>query len=90
MDYRTFADIILTAAIALFAFLTWRTTRSYARLTGLGLLLQYHEKILTLPEGNLLRSSVDALTVIRREFPEIYDSLKVRINPEIRNQIEHD
>ena len=86
MDLKTCADILLTASIALSAFLTWRTTRSYARLTGLSLILQYHEKILNAPEGNLRKATIDGLAIIRQEFPEIYDKLKARMNPETRRE----
>jgi hypothetical protein len=40
MDCKSIADVLLTLGIAVFAGLTWWSTRSYARMAALGLFSQ--------------------------------------------------
>src|SRR5512135_472028 len=84
----TVSNVTLTAAIALFAFLTWRATRSYARLTCLSVFFEHYTRILTLGESADRRASIDAVKIMRSEFPDIYDRLKDRICEATRKQIE--
>ncbi len=89
MDYiATISNIILGTAIVVFACLTWLTTRSYSRLTGLSLLMTHLGKLLTLPEDAERRASVEAMKVIREEFPDIYNRFRARINNIDRGNIE--
>lgn len=89
MDCKAIIDVLLTAAIASFAFLTWRATRSYARLFGLGIFFEHYEKLRG-PEGGEKETSIDALRVIRQEFPDIYAKVGNHINPNDRAKIERD
>ncbi len=88
MNLTTMSNMILSLAIALFAYLTWRTTRSYSRLTGLALLLTHFERLLTLPNDASRKASLEAMKVISEEFPDIYDRMKKRINENDRKEIE--
>lgn len=58
------------------------------RLTGLALLLTHFDKLLTLPDEGPRKASVEAMKIIRKEFPDIYDRMKDRINAEDRKKIE--
>jgi hypothetical protein len=41
MNSKSIADVLLTLGIVVFAGLTWRSTRSYARMAALGLFSQH-------------------------------------------------
>ncbi len=88
MDLPAVSNLILSVALLVFAFLTWKATRSYSRLTGLALLLTQFENLLKLPDEAPRRASVEAMKIIRKEFPDIYEKMRNRINVNDRNQIE--
>ena len=88
MELSTASNLILSLALVVFAILTWKATRSYSRMTGLALLLTHFENLLKLPDEGPRRASVEAMKIIRKEFPDIYDKMKDRINTNDRKEIE--
>ena len=87
MDCKTIVDLLLTLAIAAFAFGTWRATRSYARLIGLSLFLEHLRGTKAADPGDR-KTSIEALKLVRVEFPDIFETMKPRINPDIAREIE--
>lgn len=87
MDTRLIVDSVLTLAICAFAGLAWRATRSYARLTGLALFFEHFQRVMGETGGDR-EASIGALRVIRKEFPDIYASMKGYMNPKDQAEIE--
>jgi hypothetical protein len=87
MYYKSIADVLLTLGIVVFAGLTWRSTRSYARMAALGLFSQYIRGTMSADNAEL-EGSIAALKIVREEFPAMYQSLRHRINANIRTRIE--
>jgi hypothetical protein len=88
MNLPTVSNLILSLAVVVFSCLTWKATRSYSRLTGLALLLTHFERLLTLPNEAPRKASLEAMKIIRGEFPDIYERMKNRINENDRREIE--
>lgn len=87
MDWRTTSNVLLTVAIAYFAFRTWKATKSYARMTGLSLFLAQFNVVVTAC-GGARKAAIDALRMIKNEFPDIYEAMKKHISADTRKEIE--
>ena len=87
MRCANIVELLLTAAIAAFACLTWLSTRTYARLYGLGLLFEHFQKLFG-PEDGAKRASIAAIRFIRSEYPDVYAVIADRLGVADKAKIE--
>jgi hypothetical protein len=88
MDCKTIMDIVLTAAIAVFAGLTWRATQKYARMTALTLLLPIYKEIVSSGNSANRSTTIQVMKMIKKEFPDMYKNVREFMNPSTQAEIE--
>jgi hypothetical protein len=80
--------LTFSGAVALFAFLAWRANRSYARICGIDLMLRQIRLIVAAADSGNRRMDVAPMKLLRKEWPDIYESLKVALGTDTRQSIE--
>jgi len=88
MNCRTIVDIALTGAVALFAGLTWWSSRTYAYIAGLSLFVQTSKEISGTSTGVDRPMAKRTVRVLRKSFPAVYRDMRECLNPETRREVE--
>jgi hypothetical protein len=88
MDCKTLAEVGLTAAIALFAGLTWQATRTYAYIAGVTLFIQASKDISGVSQGVDIPMAKRTMKALRKRFPRVYEDMRECLNPNTRDEIE--
>ena len=84
------ATTFATVVIAVAAITTWKATRSYARITGVAVLAEQLNYLLS---GNSMggaktQAAWRIAKLVRLEFPDLYDALKNEFPNDARKEIE--
>jgi hypothetical protein len=83
------SNAIFTAVVAFAAWKTWKATRSYARITGVALLVEQLRYLLSEALGGAGTQAARRIAhVVKLEFPDLYEHLKNEFSKEDRDAIE--
>jgi hypothetical protein len=88
VDCKTLTELVFTAAIALFAALTWHATRTYAYIAGVTLFIQASKDVSGVSQGVDIPMAKRTMKALRRRFPRVYSDMCGCLNPETRKEIE--
>ena len=88
MDCKTLADVALTAAIVLFAALTWNATNTYAYVAGVTLFIEASKEFSGGAQGMEKPLAKSTLKALRKRFPRVYEDMSGCLNPDARAEIE--
>ncbi|MGA8311249.1 MAG: hypothetical protein WB755_14540 [Terriglobales bacterium] len=88
MNCQTLASLSLAGAVALFAGLTWWSTRTYAYLAGITLFIQASKDITGTSQGVDRPLAKRTMKALRKAFPAVYLEMRECLNQEIRREIE--
>jgi hypothetical protein len=87
MSCRELIAVAQSISLVVFAFLTWRTTRSYAKFAGITLFIENFVAASN-TAGAFRGAALDAMKMVRAEFPEIYDKLRKHLSKNQQEAIE--
>lgn len=88
MDCKTIVDLVLTAGIVVFAYLTWRATKRYAYVTGLAMFAEAYRDVAGTKAQHDRGTGLRTIRAIRKRFPEVYEDMSECLNAADRQEIE--